>query len=87
MGPIVKYYRLVAILSIGAVILVVAALNTPRSYVLIPIGVLVLWFSVIMLLLSDIRCRCGWRIEDGMPWVKGRPDRQCPSCGRDLAEP
>jgi hypothetical protein len=87
MGPIVKYYRLVALLLGGAIVLVVAALNTPRSYLLIPIGALVFWFAVIMFRLSDIRCRCGWRIEDGMPWVKGWPDRQCPACGRDLAKP
>jgi hypothetical protein len=32
MGPVVKYYRLVAILAGGAIVLVVTALNTPHSY-------------------------------------------------------
>ena len=87
MGPIVKYYRLVAILVGGALVLVVTALNTPRDYILIPVGALVLWFSIIIFLLSDIRCRCGWRLEDGMPWAKGLPNRECPACGRDLVKP
>jgi hypothetical protein len=86
MGPIVKYFRLVAVLLGGAIVLIVAALNTPRSYVLIPIAALIFWFAIIIFMLSDIRCVCGWRIEDGMSWAKGWPKRQCPACGRDLAE-
>lgn len=85
MGPIVKYYRLVGILAGGGIVLLVAAVNTPRSYILIPVGALVFWFAAITFLLSDIRCRCGWRIEQGMSLVERT--RQCPSCGRNLAEP
>ena len=87
MGPIARYLRLVVILVVGAIVLVVTAINTPQSYILIPLGALALWFSMIMFLLADIRCSCGWRIEDGMPWIGGRPNRECPSCGRDLSKP
>ena len=87
MGPITKYYRLMAAQWAGAVVLVVATLATPDSYILIPIAVLVLWFGIITLKLSDICCRCGWRLDNAMSWVKGWPKRECPACGRDLTKP
>jgi hypothetical protein len=87
MGPLDKYYWLLATLCGGSVILVVAVLVTPESYVLIPTSLLVLWFGMLTLKLSDIRCRCGWRLDLSMSWLRGWPKPECPACGRDLRQP
>lgn len=87
MGPLTRYYWILAALVSGGFFWLVVIFATPSDYISIPILLLILWFGVLTLKLSDVSCQCGLRLDLSMSWLRGWPKPECPGCGRDLREP